>query len=248
MAFWLIAVGYCYVNWGIKLALLSDIHGNRDALEAVVDAFDGIEIDVVVVAGDSVGYYFWPKEVVRLLREIDARIIAGNHEHMLIRSLTDSSYLHRITRKYGSGIVRALESFDVDEIEFIRSLPDCLTIDAGDQKVCVFHGSPRNTDEYIYPDTDLTQLHSSVPVGTRWVILGHTHHPMDRESNGVRYINPGSVGQSRTGVSKAFWAVLDTDTDVVEMKTTEYDTTRAIDEALRLHSDIPYLSRILQGN
>ena len=83
-----------------------------------MDAFDGIEIDYVVVAGDSVGYYFWPKEVIRLLRDIGAQIIAGNHEHMLIRSLTDSNYLHKITKKYGSGIVRALESFDVDEIEF----------------------------------------------------------------------------------------------------------------------------------
>jgi putative phosphoesterase len=240
-------VGYCYVNCGIRLALLSDIHGNRDALEAVVDAFDGIEIDFVVVAGDSVGYYFWPKEVIRLLRDIGAQIIAGNHEHMLIRSLTDSNYLHKITKKYGSGIVRALESFDADEIEFIRSLPDCLTIDAENHKVCVFHGSPRNTDEYIYPDTDLSQLHASVPLGARWIILGHTHYPMDRESNGVRFINPGSVGQSRNGVSKAFWAILDTEADVVEMKSTEYNRTNVIDEASRLHADIPYLSRILES-
>ena len=111
--------------------------------------------------------------------------------------------------------------FDADEIEFIRSLPDCLTIDAENYKVCVFHGSPRNTDEYIYPDTDLGQLHASVPLGARWIILGHTHYPMDREFNGVRFINPGSVGQSRNGVSKAFWAILDTEADVVEMKSTE---------------------------
>jgi predicted phosphodiesterase len=70
---------------------------------------------------------------------------------------------------------------------------------------------------------------------------------MDRESNGVRFINPGSVGQSRNGVSKAFWAILDTEADVVEMKSTEYNRTNVIDEASRLHADIPYLSRILES-
>ena len=80
----------------MKLAILSDIHGNHIALQTVLAAIKHYEIDKLVVAGDFVGYYFWPRDVIELLESWDIIAIRGNHEEMLIKAENNSEYLQPI--------------------------------------------------------------------------------------------------------------------------------------------------------
>lgn len=229
----------------MRLALLSDIHANLPALEAVVKSLAAQRCDSVIVAGDSVGYYFWPKEVFSLLNEISAVSVAGNHEVMLTNSRVDSTLLEENVARYGSGLLRCLTDLSSSQLDQIDALPHTLIMETMNGKVLICHGSPTNVDEYIYPDTSLTHLRPYVSDDVRWVVMGHTHYPMDRSEGGVTFINPGSVGQPRNGKPGAHWATLDTETGKIDFFTEQYDTTMVVNWARKLHPELPYLSEIL---
>ncbi len=230
----------------IKVVLLSDIHGNLSALNAVAKALAKLDFDLLLVAGDSVGYYPNSLEVIRVLSELDARVIAGNHERMLLRAIDDKSYLDWIKSKYGSSIQIALDEMTSTDFQWVASLPSEISICCEPGLISCFHGSPRNCDEYIYPDSSLQNLNDHLPNGTKWVVLGHTHYPMDRMSENVRYINPGSVGQPRNSEKNAHWALLDTERNEVDFFTEKYERESLLDWARSTHPGIPALAYVLQ--
>ena len=87
----------------MKVALLSDIHANHKALEIVLEDLNKEEVDLIIVAGDIVGYYYWPHKVIDLIMS-DARFhcIQGNHDRMLEKALYDKKFLIKYRRKYGT--------------------------------------------------------------------------------------------------------------------------------------------------
>ena len=81
----------------MKVAILSDIHGNVFALQSVLDSILNKGIDKLIIAGDFVGYYFWPKEMFRLLGDYEVIAIAGNHDKMLSKAKDDMEFLSKIS-------------------------------------------------------------------------------------------------------------------------------------------------------
>ena len=77
----------------MKIAILSDIHGNVFALKSVLNAVKKKDVSRLMIAGDFIGYYFWPAEVFNLLKDWDLVAIRGNHDQMLKRAKIDKSYL-----------------------------------------------------------------------------------------------------------------------------------------------------------
>jgi predicted phosphodiesterase len=78
-----------------------------------------------------------------------------------------------------------------------------------------------------------------------FIIMGHTHYPMDIKAGNVRLVNPGSVGQPRTKEKGASWAILDTKTREVIFRSESYDSTSLINECRIRHPGIPYLAEVL---
>jgi len=83
----------------MKIAILSDIHGNVFALDSVLNAVKKKGIDTLVIAGDFVGYYFWPKEMFSLLEGWNFLAIQGNHDQMAGKAKNDDDYLEEKCRK-----------------------------------------------------------------------------------------------------------------------------------------------------
>ena len=137
----------------MKVALLSDIHANIFALEAVLEDLRRENIDRILVAGDLVGYYYWPKEVVGLLKG-DSRVscIRGNHEVILGEVLASPDAAIRYRSKYGSGYEVCRETLSADELRWLVTLPESLTVDIDGCSFHVAHGSLSSADEYLYPD------------------------------------------------------------------------------------------------
>jgi predicted phosphodiesterase len=217
----------------MRIAVLSDIHANLAALQAVTA--DLPEVDQVWVLGDIVGYGPQPNEVIAALQELGARSVLGNHDGAAIGTV-DAAYFNpdaRAAIEWTAGVV------DANARAYIATLPEVRR----DGDLTAVHGSPRDPIwEYITgPGIAEANLGS---FDTRLCLFGHTHLPMvfravDGGMDAVMglpderialgdtraLLNPGSVGQPRDGLPDAAYAILETGdaADTVEFRRVRYD-------------------------
>ncbi len=231
----------------MKLAILSDIHGNHVALKAVLKSVDAFKIKKLVILGDFVGYYYWPDKVLKLIQNYDVIAVAGNHEHILKKSIESSSYLNKVNKKYGSGIKLAIEKLTTVQINYLINLPDKKVFKTNEGEILLCHGSPWNNDEYIYPDKFDLYIKKYEKLKYKWILQGHTHYPMIKTLRNKKVINPGSVGQTRNREYGAHWSLLDTKKNEIVHYCKPYNTNYVMKVANKLDPSIHYLSKIL-GN
>ena len=232
----------------MKLALLGDIHGNKFALQAVLESAKNHNVDKLLITGDLVGYYPFVKEVLDLLKPWKKFIVSGNHEVMMKNSINDNDYLKKISSKYGSSIKIALNTLSSKEIDYLTGLPHPLHIEIDNKKIILCHGSPENINEYLYPDINFELLQWADNYSAEIVVCGHTHHPMLKKVKNKIYVNPGSVGQPRNKSKKAHWVLYDTDTNIFIFKEETYDIKKMITIIKKDEPNIPYLYKILESN
>ena len=191
-----------------RLAVLADIHGNLPALQAVIDDMNQFDVDHVVVAGDSVNWGPFSREVLELGFQRRWALIRGNNAFYAL--------------DYGT--VRAPDywsSFSLPQVlrhqlgeswlNAISCLPDTLSLRFVDAPpLRVFHGVPDNPWQAIFPCSTLDEVADwlgSVNEGT--VICAHSHIPMERHINRWHIFNPGSVGVPLDGDFSASYMILD---------------------------------------
>ena len=226
----------------MKYAIVSDLHGNLEALQAVLgDALD--KVDAVVCLGDIVGYNANPRECLSLVRRTCALVVAGNHDQAACgaRAYDDFNDWARQAMDW------TRDQLSADEVEYLRRLP--VTAPFGEGWIAA-HGSPRHTDEYLFDERGFEAGFDSLirlQPEARACFVGHTHLPMiwKRDGDGrvyraddrsrlvaldptCRYIvNPGSVGQPRNGIPLAAYAILDEAAPRVELRRVPYDVSAA---------------------
>lgn len=200
----------------MRVALLSDIHANLVALEAVLAEVASAE--EIWVMGDTVGYGPDPADVLAALTGRNARLVAGNHD----RAVATGVGLDLFNPAARSAALLHREWLSAEERDLLGALP--LTLTAG-MLYTVCHGSPRDPLwEYVF-DRE-TAAAAMRPAGTPHCCNGHTHVPAVLELSGGRMmINPGSVGQPRDGDPRAAYAWLETTTAVVELRRVGYDVS-----------------------
>ncbi|MFB6165220.1 MAG: metallophosphoesterase [Haloarculaceae archaeon] len=200
----------------MQVGVVSDIHGNEVALEAVLD--DMPPVDAVVDAGDVVGYNPWPAACVERVRELEAVSIMGNHDRAVA---TGSSFA--FNSMAGAGVRYAREQLEDDQLEWLAALPDERT--ALDGRIKLVHGHPDDPDRYTYPGLFSPELLADEDV----LIMGHTHVQGHEVYDEGIVMNPGSVGQPRDGDPRAAYAVLDLDSMTVAEHRVEYDVEAVVD-------------------
>jgi putative phosphoesterase len=229
----------------MKLGLLGDIHGNALALEAVLASVSELGVDRLLITGDLVGYYFQPEKVLDLLSKWNHIIVRGNHEDMLASIRMDSTSLPKIEAKYGIGLRLALEQLSTTQLDTLTNLPMTKYIEIDRCNLLLCHGSPWDTDKYIYPDASEEIIEKCASVDADIVIMGHTHYPMSREIDSTLLVNPGSVGQPRNKRPGAAWAILDTEKKDVTFRNENYNIQSVVNEAVRRQPNLPYLAEVL---
>lgn len=200
----------------MRIALLADIHANLPALEAVLRDVDNLGVDQIWVAGDLVGYNPWPNEVVRVLKERKVRAIRGNHDRAALSG--DTAWFNELA---AAAIRWTRIVLTPASVGYLRFLEDRTRAATAEGAVAMYHGSPRNDDEYVLPwavDETLVRMANAA-----FVVLGHTHLPMAYTSRYGVLVNPGSVGQPRDRDPRAAWALLDTWTRGVLPRRVPYD-------------------------
>ena len=210
----------------MRVAVVSDLHGNRPALEAVLA--DCPPVDGWCCAGDVVGYGPHPGFCVEAMREREVPTVLGNHDRAVVTD-TDFSFNSRAH----DGVVYARRELTDDQRRWLNGLPTARA--AFDGRIAVVHGHPEDPDRYVYPalfsGDDVAAARREVPGAEECAVLvcGHTHvQGHERFDEGV-VLNPGSVGQPRDGDSRAAYAILDLETLAVEERRVEYDVDAMVD-------------------
>jgi putative phosphoesterase len=218
----------------MRVAALSDIHGNLPALEAVLAELEREPVDAIVVVGDIVGGPFSAEVLDRLVRLPDIRFVRGNADRLVLEGESE----------HGVDWSAERERLGEDRLELVRAWPLSLELEIEPLgRVLFCHATP-SADEPIFtrltPDADVRELLGDT--GAEVVVVGHTHVQFDRRlEDGPRVVNAGSVGMPYEGRRGAFWALLGPD---VELRRTEYDVEAAV-EAMRESSPDEDLARRL---
>jgi putative phosphoesterase len=179
----------------MRVAVLNDVHGNLPALEAVLAEVASIEVDRIVCGGDVVSGPF-PRESLDRLLEREAVFVRGNGDR-------DPAAVPPAYQEAGRWVVNQL---DPSALEFLRELPHSASLGG----VLYCHGSPRDDNEIltrVSPDERFRAALAGVEESL--VVGGHTHVQFERDVDGWRFVNAGSVGMPYEGRQGAFWALVD---------------------------------------
>jgi len=227
----------------MKIAILSDIHGNNYALEAVLNEARNEQIEKILVLGDIVGYYYNPEKVLQLLENWDHLLIQGNHERILADVLSGKLPESDIQKKYGSGHQLAIQKLDPIQLNKLLTAPEKLLVNEKQLKILMCHGSPWNADLYIYPNSDEEILSQCDDPEIDFIFIGHSHYQFKQKNKHSFLVNVGSVGQSRSKGGIANWAILDSENKEVKLMSTPYDVQPLINEIK--NNDPAYLKDVL---
>lgn len=232
----------------MKIAVISDIHGNNYALNEVLKAAKSDNAEHLLVLGDICGYYYHADKVWRAILQWNYDFIKGNHERIL-RQLINGEIDHEQNRlKYGSGHKYALDKMTTAEIDQLIAAPDVMEVIIDHVKIKMCHGSPMDPDQYLYPDTEVEILNLCNENEFDFVLVGHSHYPFAYRNKNSTLINVGSVGQSRAIGGLASWAMINTKNKTFEIRQTPYDTKELINEVEMNDPDVSYLKSILTRN
>ncbi|HUZ01495.1 MAG TPA: metallophosphoesterase family protein [Thermomicrobiaceae bacterium] len=229
----------------MQVAVISDVHGNLPALEAVLAELDATgPFDEIVMAGDFASGGPFPAECIERIRERGYRAVRGNTEEFLVEMATGGARpAHAVEahQRHGPALL-AIDRWVVDrlspeQIEYLASLP--LQVDVPDTRgeaLAVVHATPWSTHPEIHQDAPLELARQVVDAaGTLVLAYGHIHVQYQRRLNGGWIAAVGSVGLPVDGDQRAAYAVVSSAVDgwSIEFRRVAYDVEQAIDATLR---------------
>ncbi len=212
----------------MQVAVLSDIHANKPALDAVINDIDANGgVDRYVFCGDIAGYYCWPNEVIAMAQQHDFLAVRGNHDEALAQGQTFG-----FSGAAGTALNWTQDVLTDTALTYLNELPYSRRETVAETDIYVTHGSPRApVEEYVYPEQVVDgffQEQGMTPIPDV-LLLGHTHVPFTKHCDGALVMNPGSVGQPRDGDPHASYAVLDPEDRSAEVHRVSYDIDQVAD-------------------
>ena len=230
----------------MRLAVISDIHGNLEAFKEVLADIDQSRVDGIVSLGDNVGYGPDPEEVVHLIRERNIPSVMGNHE----LAVADERYLDWMNPSARKSLVRTKQLLSSETVSYIDTLRPSITFHGS---LCVHGCPPDSITTYLFQLTNSQFSELFLAMKEEICFAGHTHVPQIIVFNGQKtesaplhegvfvlekkhqyIINVGSVGQPRDGNNKAKYVLWDTSSGSIEMKFVPYDVATTADRILEL--------------
>lgn len=230
----------------MRIAVVSDIHGNLEALKQVLADIDQSRVDSVVCLGDNIGYGPEPEEVVNLLRKRNIPSVMGNHELAIVEPM----YVDLMNPTARRSLLLTQKFISQDTLEYIKSLKTSLVFH---ESLCVHGCPPDSATKYLFEvsSTGLEQIFRSVKEKISFV--GHTHvleviqcdgkkitrsrlteglFPLQAKHHYI--INAGSVGQPRDGDNRAKYLIWDTTSGHIDVRFLAYDIAKTASRILEL--------------
>jgi predicted phosphodiesterase len=229
----------------MRLAVISDIHGNTDAFVRVLADADLSCVDEMVCLGDVIGYGPEPNEAIRLIRERNIPTVMGNHELGVVRR----DYLNLLNPIACQSLLITIKMLSGESLNFVNGLETSLV----SYNSRFVHGFPPDSPTiYMFEPDEEGMCGAFGKYGERLCFAGHTHglEFIEYDGNSVfcshlkkgpttlcrdkRYIiNAGSVGQPRDGDNHAKYLIWDTSNDTIEVKYIPYDIDSVVNKIIR---------------
>jgi len=214
--------------------VISDIHSNIKALNAVLDSINSNNCEKIICLGDVVGYGPHPNEVIEKINELEIDTIMGNYDEAVGFYLPycgchiDS----KVKFLQSQNSLRWTEENTKEENKIIlRKLPEELVFNYKGKTISAYHGSPCSITEYIFDDMGDRVQEIIDELDTDILLLGHTHVPFIKWLGDKVIINPGSVGKPKDSDNRASYVLLELNDKVnAEIIRVNYDIDKVIED------------------
>jgi diadenosine tetraphosphatase ApaH/serine/threonine PP2A family protein phosphatase len=253
----------------MKIAVISCIHGNIKAFNAVLRDIEQNSCDKIYCLGDLVGYGPYPNEVIETISALEIPTVQGCWDEDIVEGLNacECSYPSLLAERRGHLAHEwTNQQITPENRNFLANLPHTLQ----ENNLCFVHGSPHSNHEYLLPEIDsFTALERVLSSGADILFCGHTHIPYVRslESGNLqisvteteqnenlsftaslkRIVNVGSVGEPRHGRPNATYVIYNTDTDAVTLREVEYDYQSVCAEIIEVGLPSIFAWRLANG-
>ena len=241
----------------MRIAVISDIHANLEALEQVLIDIQGSSIDKVVCLGDSIGYGPDPEQVVAMINDHHIPSILGNHELAVI----DPNLLTCFNPLARRSLLKTIDMLSMKNINFISKLKPFMTYDS----YRFVHGFPPDSaTTYLFQIAEDELVRTIKQMKEKICFVGHTHRleiidfngrsimrsPLTQSvvnlnSSDQYIINAGSVGQPRDGNNNAKYIILDTEKNSIEVKFIPYDIASVVNKIIEAGLPTEHAIRLL---
>lgn len=225
----------------MKIAFISDIHSNLEALNAVLNDIKKRNIEKIYCLGDLVGYGPNPNEVVEIIRKMNIESVMGNYDDAIGYEKESCGCAYNPGRETEVGdesINWTIKTTSKENKEFLKSLPMKKEFEIEGVKILLVHGSPLNhLLEYVKPNITperLKELTDSVNADI--IINGHTHLMMAKHLHGKTVLNPGSVGRTKDGEPLATYLILNVENGIFnyEFIKVKYDVKTTVEKIINV--------------
>jgi predicted phosphodiesterase len=194
------------------IALFSDVHGNRPALEAVFDDLRAREVTRSYCLGDLVGYGADPNGIIESIRSHGVESILGNYDEGVAWETGDCGcfYANAEAKRIGEASYAFTDATVTAERKaYLGTFPRELHVALADKRVHLVHGSPRRINEYLSRDRDERTYRRLAETEADDVLaFGHTHDPWSRSYGKTLFVNVGSTGRPKDGDPRAAYVLL----------------------------------------
>lgn len=211
----------------MKIAAISDIHGNIYALMKVLEDIDEHKVDKIICLGDLVGYGPHPNECLALIRRREIPCIKGNYDASVVDG--DFTYI-RPTEINSFSLPWACDELRASHKYYLDSLPTHLEYNFNGVNLFFTHGSPDKINEYLFEDQDNTNKVMESFNGDI-LVCAHTHVPYSKQYDNKLLLNVGSVGKPKIGRPNSTYAIIDIDDNKrvkVSFKELQYEYKRIV--------------------
>lgn len=215
----------------MKIAVISDIHGNLEALKKALENIEEKRVDTIVCLGDLVGYGPYPNEVIELIRERKILNILGNYDAAVLEE--KFNYI-RDNEVNTFCMPWAAKELNEDNRAYLKSLPRQIILQLENKKLYFVHGSNRSINEYLKEGSKeaeevMEEFNGDI------LVCAHTHMPYKKYFDNKLLLNDGSVGKPKIGRPNGTYLIIDIQKDSIETEIIEftYDyekTAKAMEE------------------
>lgn len=217
----------------MKIAVISDIHGNLYALMKALEDIEDQKVDTIICLGDLVGYGPHPNEVVAMIKRRNIICLKGNYD----ASVVDGSYTYIRENTINSfSLPWAVDELRAANRFYLNSLPTSITLEFEGRKILFVHGSPNKINEYMLEDgANTSEIMKNLKEDA--LVCAHTHIPSVKSFRDKLFINDGSIGKPKIGRPNPTYCLLEIERNKpikAEIKEITYDTKGIIKDMTML--------------
>ena len=216
----------------MKIAAISDMHGNIVALDAVLRDIETQSVDTVICLGDIAYKGPAPSECIRKIRELRIPCVYGNTDLYLLEAAGHTCNGSGSTSQPAAAhpyLTWHTDRMDQADLTYLLHLPMEYRIESDGQSFLFVHGTPKDCNAAIRPGDTMEHLAKHIDeVQADWIIMGHIHTPFLFRSHQKAFVNTGAVGFSLDGDWRASYTILDTADGSLSFRKVEYDIDKIV--------------------